>query len=75
MTDKKPIDDLLDGLKKGMEQGAPREKLRSLLSSQLQKLNVVSREEFDAQSEVLARTRQLLEQLEQELEGLKNPPQ
>ena len=45
-------------------------KLRSLLESSLQKLNLVSREEFDAQQAVLLRTREKLEALEQQLAEL-----
>ena len=44
--------------------------LRALAASALQKMDVVSREEFDAQSAVLARTRARLEALEQRLEAL-----
>ncbi len=44
--------------------------LRSLVQSALGKLDMVSREEFDAQAEILARTRARLEELEQELDAL-----
>ena len=37
----------------------------------LQDLDVVTREEFDSQKQVLLRTRERLEQLEQRLEKLK----
>lgn len=43
---------------------------KSLLQSALGKLDVVSREEFDAQTAVLQRTRQRLEILEQQIEAL-----
>ena len=43
---------------------------KSLLRSALGKLDVVSREEFDAQTAVLQRTRQRLETLEQQIEAL-----
>ena len=43
---------------------------KALLQSALRKLDVVSREEFDAQAEVLARTRDRVAELEQELETL-----
>lgn len=43
---------------------------KSLLQSALGKLDVVSREEFDAQTAVLQRTRQRLEVLEQQIETL-----
>ena len=40
---------------------------RSLLQSALTRLDVVSREEFDAQAEVLKRTRERLEALEAQI--------
>lgn len=43
---------------------------KSLLQSALGKLDVVSREEFDAQTAVLQRTRERLETLEQQIEAL-----
>ena len=43
---------------------------RGLLSVALEKMELVTREEFDVQSKVLARTREKLERLEQELEEL-----
>lgn len=46
------------------------EKLKLVLEGMLQKLDMVSREEYDVQSEVLKRTRQRLEQLEQRIELL-----
>jgi len=45
-------------------------KLKPLLESALRKLNLVSREEFDAQQRVLQRTRQKLEELEAKLAEL-----
>lgn len=41
--------------------------IRALLRANFAKLDLVTREEFDAQSTVLARTRTRLEQLEQRL--------
>lgn len=43
------------------------EKLRALLQQQLSKMDFVSREEFDIQRKVLARTRQKLDELEKQL--------
>ena len=43
---------------------------RSLLQSALTRLDVISREEFDAQSAVLARTRERLEALEAKIASL-----
>ncbi|MBC8211308.1 MAG: accessory factor UbiK family protein [Gammaproteobacteria bacterium] len=46
------------------------EKLKKLLQQQLTKMDFVSREEFDIQSKVLARTRQKLELLEKKVAEL-----
>jgi BMFP domain-containing protein YqiC len=43
---------------------------RALLQSALNRLDVVSREEFDAQSEILQRTRERVGELEAQLEQL-----
>ncbi len=45
----------------------PEQELRVLLEGLLRKLNLVSREEFDAQQAVLMRTREKIEALEQAL--------
>ena len=52
--------------------------LRALLSSACSRLDLVTREEFDIQQEVLKRTREKLDQMEArvaELEGAKVGPQ
>ncbi len=46
------------------------EKLKKLLQQQLTKMDFVSREEFDIQSKVLARTRAKLEELEKLVEEI-----
>jgi BMFP domain-containing protein YqiC len=48
------------------------EKVKAILQAKLTQLDVVSREEFDVQTQVLARTRAKLEQLEAIVEELKN---
>ena len=48
---------------KTMAEGAE-SKVKQILQAQLSKLDVVSREEFDVQSQVLIRTREKLEALE-----------
>jgi BMFP domain-containing protein YqiC len=53
------------GLKGEMDRG-----VRSLAQSALSRLDMVSREEFDAQAEVLRRTRERVVALEAELEEL-----
>lgn len=46
---------------------------RSVLRSSLAKLDLVTREEFEVQEAVLARTREKLEALEARLQQLENP--
>ena len=45
--------------------------IRSLLQTSLNKMDLVTREEFDVQSAVLQRTREKLEALEKQVEQLK----
>lgn len=52
------------------QQMLPKRELHIALQAALARLDLVTREEFDAQSAVLARTRQKLEALEQQLEQL-----
>ena len=47
---------------------------RALLSSAFAKLDLVSREEFDIQTQVLQRTREKLKALEARLDRLENGP-
>ena len=81
MLNTKIIDDLARQISesipagvKGMQEDVQKN-IHSLLQGALAKLDLVTREEFDAQSQVLARTREKLEQLEQlvtELEAKKD---
>lgn len=48
--------------------------LKALLSQQFARLDLVTREEFDVQAKVLARTREKLEALEARLAALENKP-
>ena len=59
------VQDLLgdSGLREEVDKG-----MKSLVQSALARLDVVTREEFDAQAEVLARARQRVDELERELE-------
>lgn len=59
------LDELQTQLPKGDQ--LPRRELHIALQSALARLNLVTREEFDAQAAVLLRTRQKLEDLEQRL--------
>lgn len=47
-------------------------KIRQILQAQLMRLDLVNREEFDVQSQVLLRTREKLVMLEQRLIDLEN---
>lgn len=70
------IDELVAKLKESLpdEVGnlkqAGEEKFKLVLGSALQKLEVVSREEYDIQTEVLQRTRQRVEDLERRISEL-----
>jgi BMFP domain-containing protein YqiC len=44
--------------------------VRGLVQSALGRMDMVSRDEFDAQAEILARTRARVEELEKELDAL-----
>jgi BMFP domain-containing protein YqiC len=44
--------------------------LRTMVQSALSRLDMVSRDEFDSQAEILARTRARVEELEQQLDEL-----
>lgn len=64
---------LLDELQTQMpnaDQMLPKRELHIALQAALARLDLVTREEFDAQAAVLQRTRQKLEALEQELARL-----
>jgi len=66
----KNLNQLVDQLREllpesaGRAQDEVRASLKVFLESALTKLNLVTREEFDAQAALLARTREKLEQLE-----------
>jgi BMFP domain-containing protein YqiC len=70
------IDDLarklLDGLPPGLRnlQADVEQNFRAVLRANLGKLDLVARDEFDAQTRVLARTRAQIEALEQRLAAL-----
>jgi BMFP domain-containing protein YqiC len=76
MLDPKQLDDLtrrLSGsLPKGLQalQEDINRNLRAALEAGLSRLDLVTREEFEVQSAVLARTREKLERLEAEMAGL-----
>ncbi len=75
MIDLRTIDDLTRKLSESLPAGLCEAKkeaqtsFQSILSAAFEKMNLVSREEFDAQCAVLARTREKLEELEKRLES------
>jgi len=78
MFDTKFIDDLARQINeaipagvKGMQEDVQKN-IHTLLQGTLSRLDLVTREEFDAQSQVLVRTREKLEQLEKTLEELEH---
>lgn len=64
------VKDLQQALEQNSERGIPRDKLRRLVQSAVERCNLVSREEFDVQTAVLAKTRQQVHNLEAQLEKL-----
>ena len=71
--DSKIIDDAVIKLKEALPDDivefkrAGEEKLKLVLESVLQKMELVPREEYEVQTEVLKRTRERVEQLEQRI--------
>jgi len=78
MLNMKLLDDLArqisETIPAGMKemQGDVKKNIRTLLEGTLAKLDLVTREEFDAQTKVLARTREKLEQLEKTISELED---
>jgi hypothetical protein len=73
MIDTRLIDDALAALRAGLPANLARDlenNLRGALTGMLERLDLVTREEFDVQQAVLARTRARLEQLEREVAEL-----
>jgi len=75
MIDLRTIDDLTRKLSESLPAGFSEAKkeaeasFQAILSGAFSKMNLVSREEFDAQCAVLARTREKLEELENRLQS------
>lgn len=76
MLDPKKIEQIASQLQNALPQGVRSlggdidKKMRSILQSQLNKLDLVNREEFDVQTQVLLRTREKIALLEQRLTEL-----
>ncbi len=54
----------------GLQDMLPRQEMKAAVQSAMGKMDLVTREEFDAQAAVLQRTRERLEQLEKQLAEL-----
>jgi hypothetical protein len=77
MLDNKIIDDIsrrVSGLIAESPIADIEKNLKPLLQSAFTKLDLVTREEFDVQTQVLQRTREQLTQLEQRLATLESSP-
>lgn len=61
---------LPDGIK--MMQDDLEKNIKAILQSSFEKMNLVSREEFDVQAALLARTRQKLDEIEKQIARLEN---
>ncbi|HEY2452350.1 MAG TPA: accessory factor UbiK family protein [Scandinavium sp.] len=78
MIDPKKIEQIARQVHESMPQGLRdfgddvEKKVRQVLQSQLTRLDLVSREEFDVQTQVLLRTREKLALLEQRLSDLES---
>jgi BMFP domain-containing protein YqiC len=80
MIDPKKIEQIARQIHESMPKGLREfgedveKKTRQILQAQLGRLDLVSREEFDIQTQVLLRTREKLNALEQRLAELENRP-
>ncbi|MCP3674943.1 MAG: accessory factor UbiK family protein [Gammaproteobacteria bacterium] len=78
MIDAQKIDDLVRKLTAVIPPGLKefeveaRKQVKAILESGLTKMDLVSREEFDIQVKVLAKTREKIDKLEQQLSELEN---
>lgn len=78
MIDPKKIEQIARQVHESMPKGLREfgddveKKIRQVIQSQLTRLDVVSREEFDVQTQVLLRTREKLALLEQRISELEN---
>ncbi len=78
MIDQKTLDQLVTNISNALPDGIKvlkadlENNLRAVLESSLRNMNLVSREEFDVQAALLARTIDKLKQLEQQLAEMEN---
>nr|WP_320167373.1 accessory factor UbiK family protein [uncultured Methylophaga sp.] len=80
MIDTKKIEEVVQSISKALPPGLVQmqedaeKNIRSALTATFTKLDLVTREEFDVQGQVLLRTREKLEALERRVAELENPP-
>jgi len=75
MIDQKKIQDISDKISKIIENSPMSDmqnNVNALLQSTFTKLELVSREEFDVQTQVLKRTREKIEELERKLDAIQS---
>lgn len=78
MIDLKKIEEIVDGVVKVLPAGVTdvrteiRENIKLVVASSFERMNLVTREEFDAQSALLKRTREKLDELEKLVGQLEN---
>lgn len=78
MIDHRTLDELTQKISDVLPEGVKtlqndlEKNVRAILESTFSKMNLISREEFDVQAAVLAKTRAKLEQLEKKIEQLEN---
>ena len=76
MIDNRTLDDLANRLSSALPDSIKtmqkdiEQNMRAILEATFQKMNLVSREEFDVQTALLDKTRQKLKQLEQQVREL-----
>ena len=76
MLNPKKIEQVIQQIQDSLPQGIKdlgqdaESKLKQVLQSQLSKLDLVTREEFDVQTQVLVRTREQLNELEKRIDAL-----
>ena len=70
----KPIIDLINELQAALPSGdlIPRQDIKRLFESIASRMDLVTRDEFDAQTAVLLRTREILEALEVKVDQLES---